>query len=299
MQRPSYATPWLFTLPAAILVGGFVYYPVIANLWLSLFSWSAFSTQDTWVGLGNYQQLLRDPIFWTALRNNTFYAVVSVIVQVGLGLVIAAILEENVIRRFRVFFRTVYFLPAVISLVVVGLLFQILYDPQVGLIDQLLTLIGHPEWAHAWLGEEKTAIWAIIGMSQWQSIGYVTLLFVVAIQKIPADLYEAAYIDGASRVRSFLHITVPFVREMGVLAIVITITGAYMVFSEVMVTTSGGPNNASQVLGTWMYQSAFMNDQMGYASSIATTIFAITFGLAIVHLWIGRTGKDSPAGELA
>src|SRR5205823_12100437 len=126
---------------------------------------------------------------------------------------IAAILEETLIRRFRVFLRTVYFLPSVISITVVGLLFQMLYDPQMGLIDQFLTAIGHREWTHAWLGEATTAIWSIIGMSQWQSIGYITLLFVVAIQKIPRDLYEAAAIDGANRLRAFVHITVPLLRE--------------------------------------------------------------------------------------
>lgn len=292
LRRYTYV-PWLYLLPALLLVGAFVYYPVAENFWLSLFSWSAFSPQDVWVGLGNYQKLIGDPIFWSALVNNTFYAIVSVLFQVGLGLVIAAILEETLIRRFRVFFRTVYFLPSVISLTVVGLLFQILYDPQMGLIDQVLTAIGHREWTHAWLGEAGTAIWAIIGMSQWQSIGYITLLFVVAIQKVPRDLYEAAAIDGANRVRSFVHITVPQLREMTLLALIITISGAYMVFNEVTVMTQGGPNNASQVMATWMYQSAFMNDQMGYASAIASVIFLITFVIAVAQLWLARSGRES------
>lgn len=291
MIRRYTFVPWLYLLPALLLVGVFVYYPVVENFWLSLFSWSAFSPQDVWVGLGNYQKLVGDPIFWTGLLNNTFYAIVSVIFQVGLGLVIAAVLEETLIHRFRVFFRTVYFLPSVISITVVGLLFQMLYDPQMGLIDQVLRAIGHPEWTHAWLGEAGTAIWSIIGMSQWQSVGYITLLFVVAIQKIPRDLYEAAGIDGATRVRAFIHVTVPLLREMTVLALIITISGAYMVFNEVMVMTQGGPNNASQVLGTWMYQSAFMNDQMGYASAIASVIFAITFLIAVTQLWLTRGGR--------
>jgi raffinose/stachyose/melibiose transport system permease protein len=295
MLRRYTFVPWLYLLPAVLLVAVFVYYPVVENFWLSLFSWNAFSPQDTWVGLGNYQKLLGDPIFWSGLLNNTFYAIVSVIFQVGLGLVIAAILEETLIRRFRVFFRTVYFLPSVISITVVGLLFQMLYDPQMGLIDQFLTAIGHREWTHAWLGEAATAIWSIIGMSQWQSIGYITLLFVVAIQKIPRDLYEAAAIDGANRLRAFVHITVPLLREMTLLALIITISGAYMVFNEVMVMTQGGPNNASQVMGTWMYQSAFMNDEMGYASAIASVIFLITFAIAVAQLWLARSGRESTA----
>lgn len=295
MPRRHTFVPWLYLLPALLLVGVFVYYPVVDNVRLSLFSWNAFSPQDTWVGLANYQKLLSDPVFWSGLVNNTAYAVVSVAVQVGLGLVIAAVLEETLIRRFRVFFRTVYFIPSVISITVVGLLFQMLYDPQMGLIDQFLGFIGHSEWGHAWLGEAGTAIWSIIAMSQWQSVGYIALLFVVAIQKIPRDLYEAAAIDGANRLRAFWHVTVPLLREMTLLALIITISGAYMVFNEVMVTTQGGPNNASQVLATWLYQSAFMNDEMGYASAIATVIFIITFAIAVVQLWLARSGREGTA----
>jgi raffinose/stachyose/melibiose transport system permease protein len=289
-RRPT-LVPLMYLLPAVLLVVVFVYYPVVNNLWLSLFRWSAFSPQDIWVGLGNYQELMKDSIFWTGIRNNVAYAVVSLIFQVGGAMVLAAILEEAFVRRFRVFFRTVYFLPAVISMTVVGLLFTFLYDPQMGLIDQLLTVTGHASWVRAWLGNERTAIWAIIAMSQWQSIGYITLLFVVAMQRIPRELYEAAAMDGANGIRIFFQITVPLVREMTLLASIITVSGAFMVFNEVMVTTQGGPNNASHVLATWMYQSAFMNDQMGYASAIATIIFLITFGLAIVQLWIGRSGQ--------
>jgi len=295
MLKRNTLVPWFYLLPALGLVILFVYYPVVDNFGLSLFSWNAFSPQVSWVGLGNYQALVADPVFWTALVNNTFYALVSVVFQVGLGLVIAGILEETLIQRFRTFFRTVYFLPSVISLTVVGLLFQILYDPQMGLIDQVLRAIGRPEWTHAWLGESVTAIWSIIAMSQWQSIGYITLLFIVAIQKIPGDLYEAAALDGAGRVRAFLHITVPLLREMTALALILTISGAYMVFNEVMVTTGGGPNNASQVLGTWMYQSAFMNDKMGYASAIASVIFIITFAIASAQLWLTRKGRAEAA----
>ena len=280
-------------MPAVLLVGVFVYYPVVDNFRLSLYAWSAFSPQPTWVGLSNYQKLRSDPIFWSSLLNNTFYALASVVFQVGLGLVIAAVLEETLVRRFRVFFRTVYFIPAVISITVVGLLFQTLYDPQRGLIDQFLNAIGRSNWTHAWLGEAGTAIWSIIAMSQWQYIGYIALLFVVAIQKIPRELYESSAIDGANRFRAFIHVTVPLVREMTLLALIITISGAYMVFNEVMVTTQGGPDNASHVLSTWLYQSAFLNDQMGYASTIAVVIFLVTFTIAVAQLTLARSGRDS------
>lgn len=279
---------WLYVLPALLLVVVFVYYPALDNLRLSLFSWSSFSPKERFVGLDNYAQLAADPIFWQSLFNNIAYAVVSVICQVGGGLVLAAILEEFVVARLRGFFRTVIFLPAVMSLTVVGFLFYFLYEPNFGLVNQALTALGLNGWTHAWLGEESTAIWAIIAMSQWQSTGYVMVLFIVAMQKIPRELYEAAYIDGANKVQAFFRITVPLVREMSALMLIITISGAFLVFNEVWVMTQGGPNNSSHVLGSWLYKSGFFNDELGYAAAIGSVIFVITFVTSIIQLRLNR-----------
>jgi raffinose/stachyose/melibiose transport system permease protein len=278
----------LWVAPAVLLLVVFVYYPVIENLRLSLFKWNAFSPTEKWVGLDNYRDLTVDPIFWSSLFNNTAYAVVSVIFQVGGGLILAAILEEVVRGRWKGFFRTVYFVPAVLALTITGLLFQFMYNPQIGLVNGFLDAVGLDALKHSWLGESATAIWAIIAMSQWQSIGYVMVLFIVAMQRIPRELYEAAYIDGASRRQAFVRITVPLVREMILLATIITISGAFLVFNEVQVMTAGGPNNSSQVLGTWLYKSAFFNDQMGYAAAIAVVIFIITMVASIFQLFLGR-----------
>ncbi len=274
-----------------MLVAIFVYYPVVENVRLSLFQWNAFSTTQRFVGLDNYAALVDDPVFWRALGNNIAYAVVSVICQVGGGLILAAVLEEFVRPRFRGFLRTVYFIPVTISLTVTGLLFQFLYHPTFGLINQLLAAVGHPEWAHSWLGESATAIWSIIAMSQWQSVGYVMVLFIVAMQKIPRELYEAAYMDGASKVQAFFRVTIPLLTEMTTLLLILTVSGAFLVFNEVKVMTDGGPVNASQVLGTWLYRSAFRNDDMGYACAIATVLFAITMFAGIAQLQRAR-GKQ-------
>ena len=125
-------------------------------------------------------------------------------------------------------------------------------------------------------------------MSQWQSIGYTALLFVVAIQRIPREYYEAVRVDGAGVVRSFFTITVPMVREMTTLVVILTISGAFLVFNEVMVMTAGGPNNSSQVLGTWLYRQAFFEDDMGYASTVATVIFVVTFVIAAIQITVTR-----------
>jgi raffinose/stachyose/melibiose transport system permease protein len=277
----------LWVAPAVLLLVVFVYYPVIDNLRLSFFRWSAF-TKESFVGLDNYAQMAADPVFWNSLFNNVAYAVVSVVCQVFGGLVLAAILEELIHGPLKGFLRTVYFVPAVLSLTVTGLLFVFIYNPQIGLVNGFLDLVGLGGLKHSWLGESATAIWSIIAMSQWQSVGYVMVLFIVAMQRIPRELYEAAYIDGASRAQAFRRITVPLVREMTLLATIITISGAFLVMNEVWVMTAGGPNNSSHTLASWMYKSAFFNDQMGYAAALAVVIFVITLVASVVQLYLNR-----------
>lgn len=277
----------VWVVPAILLVAVFVYYPVLENIRLSLYRWGPF-TREAFVGLDNYRQLAADPVAWGALFNNTAFAVISVVCQVAGGLVLAAVLEELVRGRLKGFLRTVYFIPAVLSLTVVGLLFTFIYNPQIGIVNGLLDALGLPWLKHSWLGESLTAIWSIIAMSQWQNVGYLTVLFIVAMQRIPRDLYESAYLDGASRVGAFRHVTVPLVRSMTLLATIITVSGAFLVLNEVWVMTAGGPNNASHTLASWLYKSAFFNDQFGYASAIAVVIFIITMGAAIVQLLFAR-----------
>lgn len=278
----------VWVAPAVALLLVFVYYPIVENVRLSFFSWNAFSPSPIFVGLDNYTTAFDDPVFWRALLNNTFYAVVSLVVQVAFALVLAAILEEFVHQRLRGFLRTIYFIPATISITVAGILFSFLYNPQFGLVNRALSAIGLSSWEHAWLGEKSTAIWSIIAMSQWQSIGYTAVLFVVAIQRIPREFYEAVRVDGAGPVRTFFTITVPMVREMTTLLVILTVSGAFLVFNEVMVMTAGGPDNSSHVLNTWLYRNAFFEDDMGYAATIATVIFVITFVVAVVQLAITK-----------
>ena len=238
----------VWVTPAVALLLVFVYYPIVENVRLSFFSWNAFSPQPVFVGLDNSRTAFDDSVFWRALLNNVLYAVVSLVVQVAFALVLAAVLEEFVHQRLRGILRTIYFIPAVISITVSGILFSFLYNPQIGLLNRFLAAIGLGSWQHSWLGEPGTAMWSIIGMSQWQSIGYTAILFVVAIQRVPREFYEAARVDGAGKIRSFFAITVPMVREMTTLISILTISGAFLVFNEVMVMTAGGPSNSSQVL---------------------------------------------------
>ncbi|ASB54497.1 MULTISPECIES: carbohydrate ABC transporter permease [Bacillus amyloliquefaciens group] len=283
--------PYLFLAPALIFLL-FVYIPIIENVFFSLFEWSSFQPEKTFIGLKNYIDLFHDPVFFTALRNNVLYAIISLICQVGGGLILAAVLEDRLVRKWSPFFRTVFFLPVVISMTVIALLFDFIYNPEIGLLNQLLEAVGLDELTRAWLGDENTAMLSVIFVSQWQSVGYIAMLYIVSIQSIPAELYESAQLDGAGKIQQFFHITVPQTKEMSFVAVVMTLTGAFTVFNEPYILTGGGPGNASEVLSTFLYKSAFTKDMMGYASAIATVVLLLTLALSLIQMKFFKTGKE-------
>lgn len=280
-----------WVVPAVVVLGVFVYLPLVQNLAFSTQEWDIYSGVSEFVGLKNYEKLFHDPVFWSALGNNLLYAVLSIVFQVCGALVLAAMIESLRSTRWRKALRAIYFVPSAISLTVAGLLFYFIYEPNLGMLNHLLSAVGLDSLAQPWLGQESTAMVAIIAMSQWQGFGYSTLLFAVAIQRVPGELYEAAALDGIGAVRRFFHVTVPLVREMTGLMIIVTVSGAFQVFNEVMVMTSGGPNNSTQVLSTWLYRSGFVRNDFGYAAAIATVIFVVTLIIAVAQLWYTRRKK--------
>ncbi len=291
-QFKTKMSSFLFLLPSLVFLLIFVLIPLAQNFYNSFFDYSVFSSGKEFVGFKNFQLVLEDKVMVTALFNNVKYAVVSVILQVGLGLVVAAVLEDKIFQKVAPFFRVTFFMPVMISISVIALLFGFVYNPQMGLLNSFLELVGLDSLAVAWLGNSKTAIYAVIAMSQWQSIGYIMLLFVVAIQRISKDLYEAAEIDGAGKIRQFFFITVPQVKETLFVNTLITINGSMLVFNEPYILTHGGPGSSSTTLALHMYQSGFFKDRMGYASVIAIVIFVLTAVLAMIQIRISHTGKD-------
>ncbi len=274
-----------FTVPALLILSLFVFYPLVRNMIYSFQSFTLSSVAKEWVGLKNYMTLFSDKIILTCLKNNILYALISIVIQVGFGLVLAAVLEDVAFRKLSPVLRSIYFVPTVISMTVVCLLFEFIYNPQIGLLNSFLEIIGLPGLTRIWLGSKKTAMFSVIAVSQWQSTGYVTMLFIVAIQKIPKDLYEAAQVDGAGKIKRFFYITVPQVRQMFFVTMILTVSGAFTVFNEPYILTGGGPGTATMVLSLHMYQTGFVKNNMGYASMIAMVIFVITALLSSVQFF--------------
>ncbi|EOS68643.1 hypothetical protein C818_03451 [Lachnospiraceae bacterium MD308] len=291
-RKGSKKTAFIYLAPAMAVILVFLYLPIILNFMNSLYKWGAVSTEVTYVGGKYYQQLLEDETIRIALKNNLVFAVMSVVCQIGLSLVIAAVLESRFLRRWQSVFRTVYFIPSLLMVTVTGITFKMLYSPSIGLINPILEKLGADTSGIDILGNAKSAIFGVAAASQWQYIGYTVVLFIVAMQSISEDIYEAAEIDGAGAIQKFFRITVPMMKDTIMINMIIVVTGAVRVYDEVYVMTNGGPGRATQTLATYLYQVGFKNDQMGYASAIAFFVFILTFVLGLFQMKGYDLGDD-------
>jgi raffinose/stachyose/melibiose transport system permease protein len=278
---------YLMLLPAVVCFVVFIAYPLLNTVRWSFFDASLTNPVRRFVGVGNYLELFRDPVFWISLRNNIIILVGSVIFQVGIGLLLAAVFDRSV-RRGSTLFRTLIFTPVVMSSVAVGLVWQMLLNPQLGVINPIFKSLGIPPPSLGWLGDPTLAIYGVLLVACWQYTGYMMVLLLAGIQSVPGELYEAAILDGASERQSFWYITLPGIRNVLITATLITMIGAFKVFDLVYILTGGGPANASQVLGTYLYNQAFTQARMGYACAIAVVLLLFAMSLSVVQLRLGR-----------
>ena len=290
-RQQQEAVAALFMLAPALLVFvGLIVYPLTNTLWFSFFDYGLTSPARRFIGLANYLELSQDPIFWRSLKNNMIILVGSVLIQVGFGLVLAAVLDRG-IKRGSTFFRTVIFAPMVMSVIAVGLLWQLIYNPSIGILSKALQAVGLPVPTQGWLGDPTIAIYAILAVACWQYTGFMMVLLLAGMQAVPAELYDAAKIDGANETQSFLYVTLPSLRNILIVAVLITMIGAFKAFDVVYILTLGGPADASQVLGLYLFQNAFTLNRAGYANAIAVVLLLFTLVLGLLQLRFSRRGN--------
>jgi multiple sugar transport system permease protein len=267
---------YLFILPMVLGLLLFYLGPMIASLYFSLTSYNMLTSPE-WVGLQNYQDLLADDKFWKSLRVTSIYSGVSVPLVLALALAMALLLNQ----KFRgvTFFRAVYYLPTVMSGVAVATLWRWIFNTDYGVLNLLLEKIGIR--GPAWLSTEEWAMPALILTSLWTAGGSM-LIFLAGLQGIPADLYEAAEIDGAGIWNRFRNITLPLLSHVTFFNLVLGIIGALQVFTEAFVLTRGGPNDSTLLLSVYLYRNAFQFLKMGYASAIAWAMFVIVLALTLL-----------------
>ncbi|HEY9650124.1 MAG TPA: sugar ABC transporter permease [Coleofasciculaceae cyanobacterium] len=289
LKKP-YLAPYLFLLPALIILGLTVFWPALQAFYLSFTSYEYDLTQKPeWVGFANFKRLWSDPIFWRTLGNTLLYllGVVPILVMVPLGL---AILVNQKLRGIS-WFRASFYTPVVISMVVAGIAWRWLYAEN-GLFNQFLRQLGL-EAGIPWLTSPDWAIFSVMAVTIWKGLGYYMVIYLAGLQSIPAELYEAAAIDGSDGLSKHWDITVPLMRPYLVLVAVISAISATKVFEEVYIMTQGGPRNSSKTIVYYLYEQAFSDLEISYACTIGLVLFLVILSLSILNLKVsqGRIGE--------
>ena len=266
---------FFFLAPALVAIGVFFFIPVIAAFVLSFTDFDIYALGNLdyarFIGIKNYAQLIGDPLFWKALKNTLYFLLLGGPLSIAVSLVAALMLQSKLVR-FKSFFRTAYFAPVVTTLVAVAVVWRFVYHPRFGILNYVLSLLGIG--AIDWLGDSQWAMPAIILMAVWKNFGYNMVIFIAGLQNIPDELYEAASIDGAGTLRQFSSITVPMLAPTTLYVSIITMIGYFQLFAEPYVMTQGGPLNSTLSIVLLMYQQGFRWWNMGYSAALAFVLFA-------------------------
>jgi multiple sugar transport system permease protein/raffinose/stachyose/melibiose transport system permease protein len=268
-----------FVLPALAVYVIFFGLPFAATIWLSFTQWNGVGLPD-FTGAANYLRLLRDPAMWAALGNNMIWVVIGTAVPIVVGLILAVMLWSD--ARGSIVYRTIYFLPVVLSPVVIGIIWMWIFNPLFGLLNTALRGVGLGGWAMGWLGEPETALYAILVMAIWSYLGFCIVVLFAGLQKVDPELVAAARVDGANVQQRFRHVIVPQIRPVLTMVIVYTVIGGFNVFDMVWVVTQGGPNNATEVIATYTYEVAFRANEYGYGATLSMVMSLV----ALLAAWI-------------
>jgi raffinose/stachyose/melibiose transport system permease protein len=273
---------WLFALPALAAYVGFLVSPALQSIWISLTDWNGLSPNKNFVGIKNYIAIFQDPTALLAMRNNLIWTVVTVTIPVVLGLLLAVFL--NGATRFKPFLRTIFYMPAVLPLVSIATIWNWLYSPSQGAINVFLREVGLGALAQSWLGQDSTALAAVMVPAIWVGTGFPMLIYLAALQGIPEELYESARTDGATPWQMFWNVTFPSLRSAHYIVVALSLIASFKVFDIIFAMTDGGPGNQTQVLGMWTYFNIFQYYHAGYGTAIAVfiTLVAVACGIPYV-----------------
>lgn len=276
----------LFIAPASVGLLVFLVWPLLTGLYYSFTEYTTL-TPPTWIGLENYRRLLADPVFWNSLKVTVLYVVINIGVQTVVALVIAVLMQR--LTQSTVL-RSLVLAPYLVSNVVAAIVFLWILDTQLGIFNILLQ----------WIGFDPIAFWAsetwviptVALVNVWRHMGYTALLLFAGLQSIPAHLYEAARTEGAGEIAMFRRITLPLLRPILALVLIMTIIGSFQVFDTISVTTQGGPADASKVLQMYIYENAFAQYEFGYASALSVALLVILMVITFAQYWMSRAGQS-------
>jgi raffinose/stachyose/melibiose transport system permease protein len=269
-----------FLLPALTLYAVFVLYPIAQSIRYSGYDWNGLEPLTNWVGLENFRAAFADPLFIEALAHNAIIIGLSLLLQIPFAVSLAVLLSRNL--KGRGVFRTMYFAPFILSEVVTGVVWRQIYRPA-GLFDQILASVGASDLSREWLADPQIALYSLFFVISWKYFGFHMVLILAGLQLIPAELEEAAAIDGASWWKGFRYVTLPLLGPTIRVSMFLSIIGALQLFDLVWVTTKGGPVNATATMATYLVDWGFRRTQFGYASAISVIVFGLSLIVALLY----------------
>ncbi|MCY9514735.1 carbohydrate ABC transporter permease [Paenibacillus apiarius] len=269
--------------PALVLYTIFVIIPIFWSAYYGFFDWKGIGAAR-FIGFDNFVEALKDSVFWLSLRNNMIVVAASVFGQVPIALLLALLLKRG--TWFQRIVRSAVFMPMVLSSVVIGIIWSNIYHPQTGLLNAALSAAGLEDWRRAWLSEPGIAMWMIAIPIVWNYIGPYLIMFLAALHSIPAELDDAAHLDGAIGLRKLGLITLPLIWDTLKVAIVLCISGSLKAFDLIYVMTNGGPAHATELLASYMYNSTFTIYRFGYGSAVSTLIVMISLLMVAGSQWL-------------
>lgn len=283
---------YIFLVPGLILFTLIVVLPFLANIYFSFTKWQGIGA-PRWIGLANYQKALGDTLFWQSFQNNLTLIIAITVIPTLLGLLLSAFLFEYVAKhmghRVTNFFRSAYYIPQIIPVVAAGVTWRWILQPDWGVANYLLQVMGLPQFRHDWLGTADTALASIMLMMVWFQIGYPLVIFMAAYQRIDPEIWEAAAIDGATWFQRFFLITINQIRPEIYVVILTTIIHAMKVFGQVYVMTSGGPGKATSVASYYAYQNFFEKANVGYGATIATLLAIVIMVIMVINVRVQQS----------
>jgi ABC-type sugar transport system permease subunit len=283
-ERIDRATGALLTAPAIIVVGGLTFYPLGYAIYLSFSSWAL--TGSHWIGLDNFRRLFADRLFWLALENTFFYAAWNLVVGTFLSLALALLMNRPTFAARAL--RVIVFLPEMLAVSVSALAWIWMMDPDYGLLNHLMLAANLIAAPIPWLSSTAYAKWGIVLMNIWLGTGLSAILLLAALQNVPAEVLEAAAIDGAGSFRRFLHVVLPALRPVLLVVVMLKLIGSFKTFDQVFIMTGGGPLHRSDTILTFLYQQGFERFDFGYASAVGVVFLFVVATLSAMQAWLMR-----------
>lgn len=271
---------WTLLAPGVLLYVGIAIIPIFNAIILSFYKWSGGDSK-TFLGFGNYAYLITDPLFWGSLKNNLLIGVISIIGQVGIALILAALFTSRDIK-FVSFHRSVIFFPVVLAAIIIGFIWTMVYSREYGLLNFTLKGLGLEGFIRAWLDDPSIIILSVSAPIVWQYIGYYTVIIASGITAIPSEIFESAELDGAVGWRKLFYIIYPLIKNTIVVCVMMCIAGSMKIFTHILVMTGGGPGNSSMVMSMYAYRNSFIKYKLGYGSAASIGILLVSMMIILL-----------------